>query len=641
MQQVLKYCIFFVSFILVNSLNLIANPMDSLQSIIKTAKSDSNKVNALVTLAELNKDAAFLEYINKALDLAQKIDFKRGVANGHIALGKYHYHKENYSISLLHCITAFNLAKEIKDNCVMAKACLYIGYNNYLSQPDLSLKYYFKCIDYCRFVNCNHVAAYGYSAIGNVYESREEAAVALRYYNMSLQIRKKVGTPSELVSSLIETSRAFNRLQDYQKSTELINEALMIAEANQGNEQNLVYLYEMRGHDIAGRLNDYKNALDYFLKSYNLATKNNLSQVNAVKPIAEMYFKMGDYKNAAHYYKVYNDLRELNQRKRMKELLKAEDVIKKELENEKEVTKLAEKEINRMNIQKQQTYRYIYLAGIFILIAFLFFIYRNNRLKEKLNRDLERQVKERTSDLENLTNQLLLSEKKLIDTNRELESFIYQTSHDLKSPLASSKGLVNLALNTGNPDQVWDYVRLISKSLDKLDWILITLYEVSVIRKGVVVIKEINIEGIITSLYQNLNHVANYERIKFSITNNLKKPFYSDEILIQTVFRNILENAVKYSQLGIMNPFVEITLSTEGDYNVITVEDNGVGIKEDYAAKIFDPFVRANTDRKGSGLGLYIVKNAVDKLGGKIELVKSEPHVGTVFKIQFPVQPTI
>ena len=74
---------------------------------------------------------------------------------------------------------------------------------------------------------------------------------------------------------------------------------------------------------------------------------------------------------------------------------------------------------------------------------------------------------------------------------------------------------------------------------------------------------------------------------------------------------------------------------------MITVEDNGVGIKEDYAAKIFDPFVRANTDRKGSGLGLYIVKNAVDKLGGKIELVKSEPHVGTVFKLKFPVKPTI
>jgi len=207
-----------------------------------------------------------------------------------------------------------------------------------------------------------------------------------------------------------------------------------------------------------------------------------------------------------------------------------------------------------------------------------------------------------------------------------------------KSTFCFSKGLGIQALNTENPDDAWEYVRLIGKSLDKLDWILVTLYEVSVIRKGVVVIKEVNIEGIITSLYQNLSHVANYDRIKFTLVNELKTPFYSDEILIQTILRNILENAVKYSQLGILNPFVNVTLSTEGIYNTITIEDNGVGIKDDFARKIFDPFVRDNTDRKGSGLELYIVKNAIDKLGGNIELVKSEPHVGTVFKLQFPNQ---
>ncbi len=639
MKDALKYCYFFFSCLFLGSLvSVNANPSDSLKNIIKSSKPDTNKVNALLALAKLNKDAVFFDAVNQALDLAQQISYKKGIAAGHMALGKYHYHKENFSISLLHCITAFNIAKEVKDNCTMAQACLYIGYNNFLSQPDISLKYYFKCIEHCRFADCKWIAAYGYSAIGNVYESREDAAVALRYYNMSLQIRKKAGSPQELVSSLIETARAFNRLQDYHKSTELINEALGIAEKNSGNEQNLVYLYEMTGHDIAGRLNDYPKALDYFLKSYNLAQKNNLSQANSVKPIAETYLKLGDYKKSSKYFKVYNDLLELNQRKRLKELLKAEEVIKKELENEKLMGEAAEREISKMNIQKQQMYLYIYVIGILVLIAFLCFIYRNYRLKEKLNQDLEKQVKERTSDLQNLANQLLLSEKRLMDTNRELESFIYQTSHDLKSPLASSKGLVNLAINTEKPEEAWDYLRLISKSLDKLDWILVTLYEVSVIRKGVVSIKEINIEGIITSLYQNLSHVANYDRIKFKVTNNLKQPFYSDEILMQTVLRNILENAVKYSQLGILDPFVSITLSSEGDNNIIIVEDNGVGIKEEYKDKIFDPFVRANNDRKGSGLGLYIVKNAIDKLSGKIELIKSEPHVGTVFRMQFPKQ---
>ncbi len=619
---------------------LVSNPTDSLQLLVNTSPYDSIKVEALLAMAENEKEFSFLQTINDALGLAQRIDFKKGIAAGHMALGKYHYHKENFSISLLHCITAFNIAKATGNIQIMAKACLYIGYNNFLSQPDVSLKYYFKCVEYCRSANCQKIAAYGYSAIGNVYESRDDAAVALRYYNMSLQIRKKTGTPAELVSSLIETARAFNRLQDYQKSTELINEALNIAEKNTGNEQNLVYLYEMTGHDIAGRLNDYDRALGYFLKSYEVAKNNNLSQTNSVKPIAEMYLKLGDYKNSAYYFKVYNDLLELNQRNRLKEILKADDVIKRELDNEREIVKAKEKELVELGLQKQRIYRNMYIAGIFVLIAFLFFIYRNNRLKEKLNRELEQQVKERTYDLESLANQLLLSEKRLMDTNKELESFIYRTSHDLKSPLASSKGLVNLALNSEKADEVWDFVRLIGKSLDKLDWILVTLYEVSVIRKGSVLIKEIDIDSLIKNLFQNLNDVANHNHIKLKVNNNLKQHFLSDEILMQTILRNILENAVKYSQLGISNPFIAITLSQEDNYVIMTVEDNGVGIKADYVDKIFDPFVRANTEKKGSGLGLYIVKNAMDKLGGKIELVRSEPHIGTVFRLQFPNQCT-
>lgn len=296
----------------------------------------------------------------------------------------------------------------------------------------------------------------------------------------------------------------------------------------------------------------------------------------------------------------------------------------------------AEKELHKMELQKERTYRNIYIAGTLALMGFIFFIYRNNRLNKKLNQKLGKEVKERTQALETIANQLMKSEKQLKETNKELESFIYRTSHDLKGPISSAKGLVNLALDSNNPNDVWEYLLLIRGSIDKLDAILVTLYEVSVIRKGEVTLKALPVMDLINSSIQNLSHEINYNKIKFSVVNNMTEPFISDALLTQTILRNMLQNTVKYSQLGISDPIVNIVITDDKFYQTITVEDNGIGIREEFKEKIFEPFVRANDTTKGSGLGLYIVTNALDKLGGRIELVRSEPYKGSVFKLYFP-----
>lgn len=298
----------------------------------------------------------------------------------------------------------------------------------------------------------------------------------------------------------------------------------------------------------------------------------------------------------------------------------------------------AEQEISRMEMQKERTYRNIYIAGISVLIGFIFFIYRNNRLNKKLNQKLGKEVMERTHALQSIADKLMKSEKRLLETNKELESFIYRTSHDLKGPLSSAKGLVNLAMSSTKPDEVWEYLRLIRSSIDKLDSILITLYEVTVIRKGVVVLKEVSLPELIDRLVQNLSSEINYDRMKFCIENDLDEAFISDELLTETILRNILQNTVKYSQLGISDPRVNIKIAKEDPYYTITVEDNGIGIRDEFKEKIFEPFVRANDSAKGTGLGLYIVTNALDKLGGKIELVRSAPYKGSVFKLYFRKQ---
>ncbi|HEY6162270.1 MAG TPA: tetratricopeptide repeat protein, partial [Bacteroidia bacterium] len=227
-------------------------------------------------------------YAQDALSLAEKKGFARGQVQANILLGKYYYFNEEFSHSLEHCMRAFDLAKKSGDNRSSAIACRYIGYNNFRNAPTTAMEFYKKSVDYSVLAKDELLESYALSAIGNLYESLMDGKNALEYYSKSLEIRKRVGNTDEQVSSLIETARAYNRLSQYDRSMELVMEAKKVGEEKGADPQNLVYIYQMIGYDLADRQKDYSNALGYFLHSYNLArnihpmTRDN---INSLKPV--------------------------------------------------------------------------------------------------------------------------------------------------------------------------------------------------------------------------------------------------------------------------------------------------------------------------------------------------------------------
>lgn len=226
--------------------------------------------------------------------------------------------------------------------------------------------------------------------------------------------------------------------------------------------------------------------------------------------------------------------------------------------------------------------------------------------------------------------------EQLANSNKELEAFIYNASHDLKGPLAASKGLVDLAKTSNDPEEIKDYLSMIQTSLDKLDHILGTLHEVALIRNGQLVFKKIDLEIALISLLNNFKGYPNFDNIKFIVRNEMKKDFYSDEILIQTILRNLIENAIKYSIPEAKNSYVKISFRESETGINIELADNGIGIPEKFHNKVFESFFRATAASSGSGLGLFIVKNALSKLGGSIEINNSKELNGAVFHLFLP-----
>ncbi len=235
---------------------------------------------------------------------------------------------------------------------------------------------------------------------------------------------------------------------------------------------------------------------------------------------------------------------------------------------------------------------------------------------------------------------LYLKNKELHKINEELNRFIYSASHDLKAPILSIKGLLNVARLEGidrNPDK---YFSMISNSINQLE---IFIENIISYYKNVRVPSSyttIDFEKIIRETIKSYNNYYNASSIDFQCTIDAKEPFVTDEFRIRVVINNLLSNAIKYQKHNEPHKYVRINVLVENSTAYIEIEDNGIGIDKQDLNDIYKMFYRATTQNSGSGIGLYIVQEAVQKINGQIHVV-SEKNKGSRFTVQIPCMPPI
>jgi PAS domain S-box-containing protein len=225
-------------------------------------------------------------------------------------------------------------------------------------------------------------------------------------------------------------------------------------------------------------------------------------------------------------------------------------------------------------------------------------------------------------------------EEELKIRNAELDNFVYKVSHDLRAPLSSILGLVNLANMPGNDDNTGAYMDLIGQKVEQLDHFIGDVLSHSKNLKQDVTIEKVNLREIVESTFTDLSYLRDVANIRKEIVIE-GDDFYTDRWRLAEILRNLISNAIKYRRLDIESPTIRVEVQIKDREAFISFSDNGIGIEPDKLLNIFDMFYRASTQSEGSGLGLYIVKNAVDKLAGQID-VFSRPQEGTEFKIILP-----
>lgn len=220
-------------------------------------------------------------------------------------------------------------------------------------------------------------------------------------------------------------------------------------------------------------------------------------------------------------------------------------------------------------------------------------------------------------------------------TNLELDKFAYSVSHDLRAPLLSIKGIIDMTNMFTEEEMTKKHMGMLNESVDKLDSFISDIHNYSRNARQEMKLETIDFEDILKGLNQQLAYMNGTRPVDIQINVASDAHFVSDKYRIQMVMNNLISNAIRYQNIENQNPFVKVEVKTCGKQALITVEDNGIGIDEDNHVKIFDMFYRISDQSKGSGLGLYIVKETIDVLNGEIKL-NSTVGKGTKFHLNIP-----
>jgi len=232
---------------------------------------------------------------------------------------------------------------------------------------------------------------------------------------------------------------------------------------------------------------------------------------------------------------------------------------------------------------------------------------------------------------------LLQQNKELVKINKEMDSFVYSVSHNLRSPLSSVLGVVNVAkldsqksLNT-----VDQYFSMIEGSILKLDETLREILDYSQNIRTDLAVNEVNLKSIVNTSLDKYSYLNGASNIQHQVELKLNTLFFSDNYRISIIIDNLISNAIRYTDPSKPVQFINIVAEVNPAYASIVIRDNGIGIGSQHLRNVFNMFFRATERSEGAGLGLYIVKEMIEKLKGSVNIT-STLYEETVVSLSVP-----
>ncbi len=543
--------------------------------------------------------------------------------------------------------------------------------HTFLANYDKALEYHFKSLIAREAEGDKEGIAISLNNIGLVYYKLKNSEKALEYYNRALKLKEEINDSYDISSLLVNMGLCYNQLKNFEEAKKAIKRGLSLCEGE--CSQQIIIISEFGlGSSFLG-LGNLVEAEQHFLKSLELAKKYNDKRhhVENLILLSRIRFREGkgeaalqflkdaeviandtgydevlidiyrwhftvlnslkDYRQASYYQNKYIQLKDSTY---SDQLIKNLAKVQTNYEERENIKTIAEKNavlaLKEETLKRQRTetqYAIVVSVLVFVLAILMLLLFQITR---KANAKLERRVEQRTKELNDTV-------EDLAKVNGELDNFIYKTSHDIRGPLASLKGVCNVAIMDVKDDVALNYLQKLDVTAERLNTILTRLLIINQINHAVLAANVINFEELIEEILMLERKKGVPKRLAISYEIEQGFTVRSDRDLMRIVLENLIDNAIKfYNESERIEPFVKIQITRQSDNVIIKVTDNGVGINDETKEKIFQMFVRASERSETGGIGLYLSKLATGRLDGTIEF-SSTPQKHTEFKATFPL----
>lgn len=594
-----------------------------------------------------------LEYYQKSLKINEEINDKQEASTCLLSIGLIYATQGNYPLSLEYIQKSLKINEETSDKQQTANClnCIGIIYDEQANYP-LALTYYQKSLKITEETGFKQGEAYCLNNIGEIYKKQKNYTSALTYYLQSLKICEEIGdirgtaVAMNNIGTIYYHQVNFNHALDYYqkalKISEEINDILIISDS-----------YTNLGSLYLAKFN-FKKALNYTQKSLVIAREYELinEQKRIYLQLSEIYTATKNYKNALENYILYKEFNDsMFNEKNIKKITGLEYQYK--FEKEKQVIELEQQKKDAITAEKSKRQKILSIASIlgFILVTSLgLVVLRNFIQKRKANHILEKQKLQIEE-----TNEELIAQKEEIQNfafeleiaNKTKDKFFSIIAHDLKSPISALMNFSNLLLKkhkTYDIEKRETFIKIINDSSIKTLKLLDNLLAWAQSQTGVISFTPeiINISELISEIISLFEEAAENKEIKLILNAEKDLSVDADKNMIETVLRNLISNAIKFTPKKGEITVTSQTIRDEKNqkFTEISVKDSGVGIPHEIQSKLFnitENYTTKGTELEtGTGLGLILCKEFIEKHSGKIWL-ESEVEKGSKFIFRIPM----
>jgi signal transduction histidine kinase len=646
--------------------------IDSLESTLKTNLADSNRIMVLINLSKeyqytnINKSR---ELAKDALELAEGLNFPNRKIRAYQNLGGLYAISGDYSRALRYDNLALQNSMTERDS-----SNITINYNNVasdyydLGEYDEAYFYFTQSYRVARGIDDSLRMAIALHNVGRVFKELGQYDRALQHLNLSLQMSRDIHDIEGIPYSLDEIGDVMLRQGNYDSALNVLLQSVALTRkqnvlvlepktliklasvhmhsgdfgnalayydttyklhARTGNEFGIAEVELGRGL-VFMKQRKYDAAMESISRSLTLAKQSNARtlEIRGYETLSTLYELKKDFERSLAYFKQFKQLEDSLFSQDMQEKLLRDQVRFQTEDKDTEIAALnEERTLINDTIKKQEFVRNILVVVMALSVILLATVYRSGQRRRQINTLLLRHQQEmetRSEELERL--------------NQVKDKFFSIISHDLRSPINALAGLLDL-LDKGavKPEELsrhihelrtrFNHTRTLLNNL--LDWTLLQMDKLNLQATRIDLSKIAD---------ENIQLLSSMQTKKIAMHNKipLNTIAFADSNTVNLVIRNLMTNAIKFTNDG-----GEVTINAEdrGHEWLVSVVDNGVGMNGDVINILFDktaPYTtRGTANEKGTGLGLILCKEFVEKNGGRI-FVESKEGTGSKFSFTLP-----